>query len=231
MKRLSGITLLVILGFQSFAQEEGRMRQPDLPGDLMIDFGFNLWSEKPDLLPTNLWGSNSISLYYNNRFRLSDRISFYPAVGFSFEKFSFDDDFTWLRDDDGTYSLDTLTGGISLDKNKLTATYFEIPVEFRIHPLGTVNGEGWFIGLGAVAGLRIASHTKIKYDVGEDTRKEKLYDQFDIDPFRYGLQARFGFKVIHVYYKVYLNDLFKSAPDDSGKIPQVSTVGITFSGF
>ena len=230
MKRLGGITLLLILSIQSYAQEGRRMKQPDLPGDLLIDFGFNLWSEEPDLLPTRLWGSNSVGLYYNRRIRFNDHFSFYPAAGFSFEKFAFDSDYTWLRDADGTYSLDTMTG-ISLDKNKLTATYFEIPLEIRIHPLGTVNGEGWFIGLGVVGGARIASHTKIRYDVGEDTRKEKLYDQFDIEPFRYGVQARFGFKVIHVYYKMYLNDLFKSAPDASGRIPQVSTLGINFSGF
>lgn len=230
MKRFCGIILLIVLSIPSMAQERGRMKQPDLPGDLLIDVGFNLWSAEPDLLPTRFWGSNSVGLYYNRRFRFNDYISFYPAAGFSFEKFAFDSDYTWLRGDDGTYSLDTLSG-ISLDKNKLTTTYFELPLEFRIHPLGTVNGEGWFIGLGVVGGMRIAAHTKIKYDVGQDTRKEKLYDQFDTELFRYGVQARFGFKVIHVYYKLYLNDLFQNAPDASGRIPQVSTVGINFSGF
>lgn len=231
MKRLSGIALLLLLTISAFAQDDARPKQPDLPGDLMVDFGMNLWSEKPDLLPQKLWGSESIGLYYNHRVRFSDHIAFHASLGFNFDKYSFDGKYTWLRQDDGTISLDTLSGANRMTKNKLIATYLEVPVEFRFHPLGTVHGEGWFIGVGAMAGMRIGSHTKITYDIPEDSHKEKLYDDFGLSQFRYGLQARFGFKTFHIFYKYYLNDVFDGAVDGSGKIPQASTIGINFSGF
>lgn len=197
----------------------------------MIDYGFNFWPETPDQLPTSFWGSNSVGIYLNSRVRFNDYISFHPGAGFTFEKYAFDDNYTWLRADDGTISLDSLSG-VTLTKNKLVVNYFEIPLEFRIHPLGTVGGEGWFIGLGAVGGIRLgAPHTKVKYDLGDNTVKEKLYDDFNVSRLRYGLQARFGFKTFHVYYKTYLSEVFTTAPDASGKNPLPFTIGVTFSGF
>ncbi|RED91589.1 outer membrane beta-barrel protein [Marinoscillum furvescens] len=229
MKRICGFFLLSILTFSVFAQDENKPKQPDLPGNLMIDFGFNRWSEEPDNLPLGFLGSNSVGIYYNRRLRFNDHISFHPGIGFTFEKYAFEDRYTWLRDDDGTVDFDSLSG-VGFRKNKLVSNYLEIPIEFRIHPLGTVNGEGFFIGIGAVGGMRIGSHTKIKYDIGEDTVKEKLYDGFGLSDFRYGLQGRLGFRAIHVFYKYWLNDVFSTSPD-ANKSPQAWTVGINFSGF
>jgi hypothetical protein len=231
MKQLSGIALLCLLTFTAFAQDDSRPKQPDLPGDLMVDFGMNLWSENPELLPAKLWGSESIGLYYNHQQRFNDHFAFHASLGFTFDKYSFDGQYTWLRDGDGVISLDTLSGSSYLTKNKLAATYLELPVEFRWHPLGTVNGEGWFIGLGGMAGYRIGSHTKIKFQNVTDEYKEKLYADFGLEQFRYGVQARFGFKTFHVFYKYYFNNVFDGPVDDTGIVPQTSTIGINFSGF
>ncbi len=198
----------------------------------MIDFGFNFMTEQPDLLPNRTWGSNSFGIYYNHRARINDYISFHPSIGFTFEKYAFDDNYTWVNDINGVPTLDSLSGGIVLSKNKLVVNYLEIPLEFRIHPFSTVKGEGFFIGLGGVAGMRMgAAHTKRKYFLGENSIKEKLYDDFNIASFRYGLQARFGFKTCHLFYKMYMNDMFTTSPDASGNNPRTFTIGINFSGF
>lgn len=231
MKRLSAIAILFLVSFQLWAQTANRPQQPDFPGDLLVDFGFNFWTDQPENLSTRMWGSNSIGVYYNQRVRFNDYISFYPGAGFTFDKYAFKENFTWLRDDDGSVSLDTLTGGVMLTKNKISTAYLEIPVEFRIHPFKTVNGEGFFIGLGAMGGMRIGSHTKIKYDLNEETLKEKLYDSFGIERFRYGVQARLGFKSFHLFGKMYLNDLFEQAPSADGVSPRVFSLGVNFSGF
>lgn len=230
MIRLCGIALASILFFPSFAQESSRPKQPDFPGDLLVDWGFNTWSNKPANLPIRPWGSNAFSIYYTQRFRIIDHVGINTGLGFTFDKYAFDSNYTWLSASNGAVSLDTIAG-VELSKNKLVFNYLEVPLEVRIHPLGTVNGEGWFIGLGVVGGLRFNGHTKVKYSITDEDYKEKVYGAFDTNGLRYGLQARFGFKAIHVYYKMYLTDVFKSAPDASGKIPTASTIGISFSGF
>lgn len=228
MKRFCGVVLMLLfVGFLS-AQDKDRPTQPDLPGDFMIDYGFSFWNKKLPDLSTKAIGSNSVSLYYNRRFELNSHFSFNPAVGFGFEKYSLASQYTWVNES-GVISLDTISG-VFLTKNKLMATYFEVPLEIRYHPLGTVKGEGWFIGVGVLGGLKMGSHTKIKYDVAGETYKEKLYDSFDLTSYRYGLQFRFGFRSIHFYYKTYLSDLFSKSPDGT-RIPQGSTIGINISGF
>lgn len=231
MRRIFGVVILtVFISVNSFAQDDTRPKQPDLPGDIMLDFGFNFWDNQPDNLPAHAWGSNSFGIYYNQRVRFNDHISMHLTPGFTFEKYSFNSTYSWLNQQNGTVSLDSLTG-VAMEKNKLVANYLEIPVEFRIHPLGTVNGEGWFIGLGFIGGARIGAHTKVKYNLGDNTVKEKVYDDFGINSFRYGYQIRFGFKSFHLFYKSYLNDVFKSAPSADGVLPRAFTFGMTFSGF
>lgn len=235
MKRICGITLILFFALQVSAQEDTRPSQPDLPGDLMLDFGFSYWSKKLDQLPLKVLGSQSVGIYYTQRFRISDHFSFYPGAGFTFDKYAFDSRLTW-RNNAGVISLDSINssnnGAVLLDKNKLIASYFEIPLEIRIHPSGTVKGEGWFIGLGAVAGLRIGAHTKVAYKVDGDKYKEKEYNDFGLERYRYGAQVRFGFKNIHLYYKTYFSDLFSNTSQFSdGKSPRSSVIGINISGF
>lgn len=230
MKRSIGVTILFLIALQSFAQNTDRPTQPNYPGDLMVDFGFNFWTEEVEDLPTKWWGSNSFGLYYTQRIRISDYLSFYPGAGVTWEKYAFETSNTWLQNADGTIGLDTLSG-VGLTKNKLTATYFDVPLEIRIHPLRTVSGEGFFIGLAAIGGVRIGSHTKTKYELNDETYKEKLYADFGLNRFRYGVQARFGFKSFHLFGKLYLNDLFDEKPVADQPNPGAFTVGATFSGF
>ena len=227
MKRLVGTALLLIITTCLFAQEKERPTQPNFPGDLMFDFGFNTWTNAPEEFNTKLWGSNSVGIYYSKRFEISKRIAFHLSPGVTIDKYASKGGNTWLRQSDGSVSFDSLN--VNFAKNKLVATYAEIPVEFRIHPLGTKEGEGWFIGLGAFAGRRVGAHTKIKYLVAEGEYKEKLYNDLDLVDFRYGLQARFGFRSFHVYYKHYLNNVFNNDLGDSN--PQTWTIGLNVSGF
>ena len=230
MKRISAVVLLLLASVQPFSQDSQRPSQPDLPGDLMIDFGLNMWSEDTEKLRLDLWRSHSLGIYYNKRFRLTDKFSFYTGLGFGIDKYAFNDNFTWLSDSQGKISLDTLTG-VNLTKNKLVTTYFDIPIEFRFFPTGTVHGEGLFVGVGAIGGMRVDTNTKIKYLLGESDVKEKLDHRLGVSDLRYGVQARLGFRSFHIYYKYYFNSVFDGSPDESGRSPSSSTIGINFSGF
>jgi len=230
MIRSSVVVLLIFLSFSSFAQQSDRPSQPDLKGDIMLDFGISMWSEDTDKLRLDMWKSNSFSIYYNRMFKLNNKFTFHPAVGFGFEKYAFNDDYTWLSDDQGDISLDTLNG-VNLAKNKLQVTYLEIPLELRFYPWSTNTGEGVFVGAGVIGGVRINTVSKIKYPVGSGLAKEKLNHRLGVSDYRYGVQARIGWRTFHVYYKYYLSNVFSSSPDGSDLNPTTSTFGINFSGF
>jgi len=234
MSRFCFSILLVGAVFIASAQYS-KIPQPDLPGDLLLDIGLNYWSNDADTLKN--WGSKSLGVYYNKRYKISNKLSFYPAVGLSFEKYALQKNYHYANND-GNIEIDTTFALIK--RNKLAVTYLEVPLELRFHPKGTQQGEGFFIGAGVIGSLRMGSHTKLKYVQDEQKRKEKLSDDFGLNDIRYGYQIRFGWKNIHFFYKHYLSDVYGNPQkkvgtdlEPNGRLfnPMASTFGINLSGF
>lgn len=229
---------LILLGVVLFsAAQDRKIPQPDLPGDLLLDIGLNYWSNDEDTLKN--WGSKSLGIYYNKRYKISNKLSFYPAVGLSFEKYAMKKNYQYANEN-GNIVIDSTSAIIK--RNKLAVTYLEVPMEFRFHPNGTQSGEGFFIGAGVIGGVRLNSHTKLKYLQDDVRRKEKLTDNFGLNDIRYGYQIRVGWKNIHFFYKHYLSEVYGNpqkevSPSDlqtpNGGLfnPRASTFGINFSGF
>lgn len=217
------------------------MKRPDIPGELMVDVGFNVWTSMPGPLERRTWSSKSIGLYYTKRKALSNKLSFNYGIGLGLEKMSLgdsstlasavlDDNGTTATDDDFVQSVLIVPNPENFSKNKLATTYMDIPVEFRFHPFGTEDGEGLFIGAGGIVGLRLKSHTKWKYDNNGETVREKTSGKFNLNSFRYGYQIRAGFRGVHFFYKRYVSDVFND-PFPSGENPIMTTVGINVTGF
>jgi hypothetical protein len=161
-------------------------------------------------------------------------------VGLTFEKFAFKDNANYFRQADGSTAVDTLNRSFDLRKNKLAVTYFEVPLELRFHPQKTIEGEGFFVGIGVIGGLKMGAHTKIKYRVGDNRYKEKLRGGFGLQDFRYGYQIRLGWKNVHLFFKRYLSEVYRNEqvlldrdlnPREETFNPTLTTIGINFSGF
>ncbi|MEQ9467823.1 MAG: outer membrane beta-barrel protein [Ekhidna sp.] len=237
MKYVFG-AVLALLVITASAQEGG-WKRPDIPGDLMVDVGFNVWSSMPGALEKRTWSSKSIGLYYTKRKVLTGKLSFNYGAGLGLEKMSLGDSSTLfsnrLSGSGANQTLEPvlifpLSDTLSYSKNKLATTYLDIPVEFRFHPMGTEDGEGLFIGVGGIVGLRLNSHTKQKYDYQGETVRDKVSGKYNLNPFRYGYQIRAGFKGVHLFYKRYVSDVFKD-PFADGSNPVLTTVGINVTGF
>ncbi|MEP1097034.1 MAG: outer membrane beta-barrel protein, partial [Cyclobacteriaceae bacterium] len=223
MKYLFGFVLTLSFLF-SAAQEDGFTR-PDIPGEVMIDIGFNSWSVTPDTLDRKGWASKSLGIYYAKRYRISNKFSFLPGIGLGLEKMGFESGVTF-QDSALFYTRVPYTG---ITKNKIAFTYLDIPVELRFHPKGTEDGEGFFVSAGGMFGLKMGAHTKIKYDEGDGVKKLKETGKFNLESFRYGYQVRIGFKGVHLFYKKYLSNAFKEPIQ--GADPTMKTIGINVTGF
>ena len=239
MRYIYGVLFtLIIIG----ANAQDKLKRPDIPGELMVDIGFNVWSSMPGALERKTWASKSISVSYLRRKVLSGKLSFYYGVGIGMEKMSLGDTVTlssatFVDGSDASADLDSLTSVAmttlpegNFSKNKLATTYLDIPIEFRFHPLGTQDGEGLFLGVGGIVGVRLNAHTKWKYDLNGETRTQKISGKFNLNSFRYGYQVRAGFRGIHIYYKRYVSNVFKD-PFADGFNPVMTTVGINVTGF
>ena len=240
MKYIYGVLLtLFVLGVS--AQDEGGLKRPDIPGELMVDVGFNVWSSMPGPLERRTWSSKSIAFYYTKRKAFGKKLSLNYGIGLGLEKMSLGDSSTlassFLNDngtpeteDDFIESVRIVPNEASFDKNRLAMTYLDIPVEFRYHPFGTEDGEGLFLGVGGIIGLRLKSHTKWKYENNGETVRDKITGRFNLNAFRYGYQVRAGFRGVHFFYKRYVSPVFRDRFED-GFNPVMTTVGINVTGF
>ena len=236
MKYLFGLLLLVcsvaVLG-------QNEMARPDVPGDVMVDIGLNYLDEEPIFVNQAGWRSKSLGVYYLRRKPISEKFSFYYGAGFGFEKISLGDTVTlssgYVNDANPNnifvepVAITSLPSGIQFDKNRLAVTYFDVPLDLRFHPRGTQDGEGLFVGVGGILGLRLNSHSKLKFDEGGETVIEKVKGEYNLNGVRYGVQARFGFRGVHIFYKQYFSDLFQDSVGAAN--PRMTTIGINVTGF
>lgn len=212
----------------AWSQESNRPEQPDVPGDISFDFGLAALSNSPAYFGNDLWPSRAIGLHYAFSYKLSDRLVFTPSLGFGFERLGLRNNVNFLEDASNIYQIDTVEN-LTLKKNMLVYTYLEMPLEVKYYPFRTVNGEGFFIGVGGVIGYRIGSQTKIKYDINEESRVDRHKADFGMNDLRYGLQAHVGWKPFSIFYKHYFSDLFQTGPADLTS--RQFTIGINFTGF
>ncbi len=239
MKYLVAIALSVIFS-SLFAQE--KLNRPDIPGEVMIDIGLNYLDDEPPTIDQKGWRSKSIAIYYTKMRKFNSNFALVGGLGFAMEKLSLGDTttlFSHYQDDTEILPVaikplpDTDPAGVPLlsyRKNRLAMVYLEAPVEFRFYPMGTEEGEGPFVSVGGMLGLKLDSKTKWKYLRQGRKIVEKNSGKFNLNSIRYGVQIRLGIKGIHLFYKQYFRDLFENT-EGIGVNPRMTTIGISLTGF
>ena len=224
---IATITLCALLHLSGYAQNTSSGVQPDLPGVLMLDFGFNfLLNDAPDM-DLRFWKSKGVGLYYLYDVPLGDsKFSFHPGIGVGFESYGFRNRIT-LSTPAGSDS----TSIVALDeevyeavnKSKLITHYVDIPLEFRFH--SQRGYQGFMVAVGGKVGYLFSSYTKIKYNNdGEENITQKLRKDFNLSRLRYGAQARIGFRGFNLFGHYMFSDLFQS---DAG--PQANNLKVGLS--
>ena len=209
--------------------------RPDLPGEFILNFGLNLLRNEPSDFETGLWGSKTLNLYFAYPINLGkSSFSIHPGIGFGLEKHSFDNAVT-LSEVNGVTQIDTLTDvlgtDIKVNKTNLAANYIDIPLEFRFYTNKNDISRSLMVAVGAKAGFLFSSHTKVKYEQDGDVRKVKNKESFNLARFRYGAFGRIGIGGFSLFYQQNFSALFESGKGPGDADINVTTVGITISGF
>lgn len=141
------------------------------------------------------------------------------GLGLSVNNYRFENPYTLKKGPEMTEPL--LLEYDNLSKTKLVVSYLNVPLllEFQI-PVNQNDGR-LFVNAGLIGGVKIGSHTKVKYG----NTKDKDRSGFNINSFKYEATARVGYKDFCVFAKYSLTPLFQS-----GKGPDLTpfTVGISF---
>lgn len=147
------------------------------------------------------------------------------GVGFGISNYRFKSD-AYLAPDSGNV-VAFGDPSFTLSKNKLVTSHVIVPLLLEFNT--SENADKTFhLAAGVLGGYRIHSHLKLVYDSGSNEVKNKIYDDFNINPFRLDATVRLGYRNFTIFGSYGLTDFFKS-----GKDPELHalTVGVKLVGW
>jgi len=175
-----------------------------------LDGDFTLSREDgADYMDLNTGRSWAINLNFA-QFSLGFGTSYFGAVtgmGLEFNNYFFDNNNTITEINDQVVGVPL--DGSNLSKSKLTTAFLRIPLMLEGQFPRTNRGKRVYVSAGLISGIKLGSHTKVVYENdGKDKSKDK--DDFNINPFRYGLTARIGYGSIGLCGDYYFTPMFVS---------------------
>ena len=187
---------------------------------MLIDFGYETFSSRPGF--TNFqWYNNglNIQVFYDQLFGQS---GFSGAVGIGFSTQSYYSDKQIRRDTNKVEYSDWLTPDkVPYERNKVSTSWVDIPIEFRNRSKRDDWGYRWKFSVGAKVGFLFDTHDKL---VDTDGIKYKTYDFPDMNRVRFGLIARAGYGKVNFSTFFSLTEFFVP-----GRGPEMKQIGIAMS--
>lgn len=194
------------LGFNGLYNSKSKFDTPDgydfleMIPEKSLAVNINFYEYEVKLIKRYVLASTGIGLSYNN-YRFRKNMSLIPDTNALL------------------YTLDTM----NLRKNKLTVSYATVPVLLTFNSSSNLK-KAFHITTGLLFSYKLGSHTKKVYNKDDKKEKDKTFDDFNIDPFRYDATIRIGYSDFTVFANYALSELFKS-----GKGPELHpwTIGIS----
>lgn len=201
---------------------------------LLLDFGINaVFDDRVGIVDSELGPMDDLRYpksyqvnlhFFKHRVSLIQRvIGIEYGATLSFNRFHFQDPVTLTPalEDDAIAFVDLEA---PVKRSKLAVSYAQIPLLLTIETNPNDRTKSLHIAAGGFAGVKMGSKTKY---VTEDKLKVKQRDDFNLNPWRYGLEGRLGYGRFTVYAQYMLSDMFESAAAD--EVRQVSA-GIVIHG-
>ncbi|MCB0396595.1 MAG: PorT family protein [Flavobacteriales bacterium] len=155
---------------------------------------------------------------------IGEYVGLVTGLGVSFHGYAFKNNTILQSTNDSTFSImDTV---INYDKNKLKATYLELPLLLEINT--SANPKKTFhIAAGMIGGYRIGARYKQKYELDGDKYRNKVAGHYNLMPFHLTATTRVGYGNFTVFADYSLTPLF-----ERGKGPELYpfSLGVTFVG-
>jgi len=156
---------------------------------VIIELTQDMWLNLPDGVEIRLPSLGFKGYFFSDyTFGIESNFSFAWGFGVSADNYHSNAEFRQERFEDGSLGDQILTPfeeGYEYDLNKHTATYIEVPIEFRY----IAKGKNAFrLAIGFRVGYLLADKQKIIDTQG----KRKFYDYDHLSRFRYGINTRIG---------------------------------------
>ncbi|MFI5160642.1 MAG: PorT family protein [Sphingobacteriales bacterium] len=193
----------------------------DLGYAVLTDHGSFTLSPQNQFLDYNQWKTSNVGFdVFQMGVKLTKNFKMYLSGGF---------DWTLIR---LRNNIDIVPGqpvltwrpdSVHLHKNRLSASYFRVPLSFDFHSDKNSNGDRFNFVFGPEAGLLMNGMLK---QVSAADGKQKTDAGYNFTKIRYGAFMRVGYGGWGVFAKYYFNDMFENSPDQKGV--KTFSFGLTF---
>ncbi|WP_289055749.1 porin family protein [Carboxylicivirga marina] len=122
------------------------------------------------------------------------------GAGWTFYNYRTDLPYTFERDPNTGETIGVpVDPARSVEKNKITASFINIPLLFEWQIPASEPFHRFYISAGPYCGFKLGSHTKIVYKKDGDRSKDKGRGDINLTPFQYGAMVRLGYRFINLY--------------------------------
>jgi hypothetical protein len=128
------------------------------------------------------------------------------GIGLEFNNYFFDRDNTITEVNDRVVEFNL--PDVNVTKSKLASTFLRIPLILEAQFPRVIRAKRVFLSGGLITGLKLGSKTKVVYKDGSGKNRDKIRDDFNISPLRYGLTARIGYGNLNVFGDYYFTPMF-----------------------
>ena len=157
-----------------------------------------------DLNTGKSWNVNLNMLQYS--LPMCRSIGWTTGLGFEWNNYSFDGNNAIGKDSVGNIGPIYPPDGAIYSKSKLNTTYLTLPLLLEFQCGKRKKG---FISFGVIGGLKLHSNVKTKYDLSGSKEKNKIKDDYNLNPLRYAVTVRAGYKFIKLYANYGMMPLFQ----------------------
>ena len=163
-----------------------------------------------NFMSLNLIKSTNVQLnLFEQNMRISSNAGFVTGLGIDWRNYRFEHSNVVLQSNSNFFDGTIMTDANYI-KSKLLVTYLTVPLLFEAQSNRFTNRNSFHIAGGVSSGLRIGSHSKVKFEKPNGgTEKNKDRSDFDLNPFKLDATVLIGWGSVNLYGNYGLIDMFK----------------------
>lgn len=202
--------------------KEKKLRKYDR---LIIDIVYNDWQGDREIFKTP-WQSVGFNIALMADKVITKKNTFSIGYGLSFSHYNNKSNQSFVRNiQEGSTVLQPFDTADEISRNKFTANYLEVPLEFRFKTKGYKHFK---FMVGGKIGFQLNSFTKTSQLVEGQRYTTRIYNFPDNNKLRYGATVRIGIRNWAIFGAYYFSELFTNK--NSVQLSPVS-MGISISLF
>lgn len=181
-----------------------------------IEFGFTGYMTKDNKAPVNFlelnygksWNFN-INFCEHHLKLYKNYVALTTGLGLEFNRFWFTKK---MALEPGADSLTGIFTRMDYKKNLLKSTYVTVPLLLEFNTNKKAR-KSFHLAFGIVGAYKLSSKTKQVFETNGKETEVKIYDDYNLNPFKVSATARLGYKRFNVFGTYGLTELFNDKAD------------------